>query len=891
MIDGELVLIGLAKLDEHFRRNLSESGILGDLSDGVRLEVIVSGDWSSSEATLVEPSSVRTSRLIQGVSPIADLSMSPDGEFLALVEDDRVIWTHVGSPPDYSETTTLETPLRSVISFERYSLLVIAANGESWLGGVPDSLAPLHQTLGHVSCATRVGSRGAAAVGDNTVWHFSVEAGGWVILGRGGARSHAIAASAGGSVVITGHDDGRLFFWYPARSSNPSGSSDEDRLLWEELGYLQTSSGAVSDLDVSWDRRVVSLQGFWLSVWLPSLGKPLFELHLEDEWPTVARFDPAGELIAVGGNDGGVRIVAARAGDKRTLSTRHSGAVLALAWAPNGRILYSAGEDGMVLAHELGVELGPDAHVDWMDDEPARQDALKRRLLASFIATQLRNFATKHPARSFLVHLDGPWGAGKSTLLDYLEDEFHEDADDPWLVTRFDAWRQSKVGPPWLALTAAIRKALRNDRPWPKRLGLRLQEWARLAGAGQWASTVVFALIVIAAVTYLIVGPGWSGLQGVQGVAAVLVGTIGVVGAIWSALKGATGVMFKSSSRRARDFEESQRDPMDDVACHFGWLLSKARKTIVLFVDDLDRCGDKYVVELLDTVQTLMRSAPRLASEQAGSDRPGLIFIVAADGRWIRKSYEEAHKTFIDSVSEPGRPLGYLFLEKLFQLTVPLPLLNPGLQEDFLAGVLAVEQTTVPDRASYLDGVLTDQIEASRTEHEILGVLNEAPPEQRLKLAEAAVKALNSPRLQKNTEHALQKFAGLLEPNPRSMKRFVLAYSIARGVRTVEGSAIDVDSLALWTALRSRWPALADYLARRPEMIGHVGESIDDLTKLGAPAEVASLLADPDGRLARLVGFLPHRPLTKDVVMECCGLATAEQKEPAAAIPEAPGPS
>src|SRR5438128_2568573 len=62
--------------------------------------------------------------------------------------------------------------------------------------------------------------------------------------------------------------------------------------------------------------------------------------------------------------------------------------------------------------------------------------------------------------------------------------------------------------------------------------------------------------------------------------------------------------------------------------------------------------------------------------------------VVAADGAWIRHSYESAYQGFVDAVAEPGRPLGYLFLDKLFQLTVEVPSISPTAQEAYLRGLL-----------------------------------------------------------------------------------------------------------------------------------------------------------------------------------------------------------
>jgi KAP family P-loop domain len=191
-----------------------------------------------------------------------------------------------------------------------------------------------------------------------------------------------------------------------------------------------------------------------------------------------------------------------------------------------------------------------------------------------------------------------------------------------------------------------------------------------------------------------------------------------------------------------------------------------------------------------------------------------LFFVVAADGRWIVRSYEVAHAAFADHVREPGRPLGYLFLDKLFQLTVPVPRLGSQLQVQYLAGML---NTEVQPRAPNPE--LKQRVLESKTEDEVIDALSAASPEERIEVAPIAVWHLSKPRVTAETEHVLQAYAHMLDPNPRSMKRFLLAYSIARAVRTVEGSAVSRDSLARWTILRIRWPELAEHLRREPDAI------------------------------------------------------------------------
>ena len=98
---------------------------------------------------------------------------------------------------------------------------------------------------------------------------------------------------------------------------------------------------------------------------------------------------------------------------------------------------------------------------EWVSDSPAQRDLLKRRKLAEVVATRLRRLRDVEPGEpemSFLIHVDGPWGSGKSTLLDFLAEELEKDQDDRWLVVRYDAWRETRVGPPWWTLLVQLRR-------------------------------------------------------------------------------------------------------------------------------------------------------------------------------------------------------------------------------------------------------------------------------------------------------------------------------------------------------------------------------------------------------------------------------------------------
>jgi hypothetical protein len=266
-----------------------------------------------------------------------------------------------------------------------------------------------------------------------------------------------------------------------------------------------------------------------------------------------------------------------------------------------------------------------------------------------------------------------------------------------------------------------------------------------------------------------------------------------------------------------------------------------------------------------------VRDAPR-KQERKGPGAP--YFVIAADGAWIRRSYEVAHEQMAEAVAEPGRPLGHLFLAKIFQLTVRMPSLSPELRSVFLSSLLDSNRRDGRPPALEAAATARQEIEHAPREDDVLAVMGRLPPEVREAVAPLAVDVLNAPRVERETEaHVLDKFAVLLEPNPRAIKRVVIAYGIERSVRTLEGSTVARDTLMLWTILNTRWPGLGEYLTERPE-------AIDCLHSRSAPSGTPSELAPlfEAKAVEEVVNFPAGGPLTKELVADAAGISLAEPR-------------
>jgi hypothetical protein len=505
--------------------------------------------------------------------------------------------------------------------------------------------------------------------------------------------------------------------------------------------------------------------------------------------------------------------------------------------------------------------------VELLDDVPGEtrgDDRLRRSPLAGALAVRLERRHEEGRERSFLVHLDGAWGSGKTTVLNFVADSLGPD----WTIVRYNAWRQSRIGPHWWTLLTALRDEILRRRSPLGRLALWTREMGqqRIRRASGLPATVLLLLVALA--VYLRIRPDGTTASEVfttaEGVGAVGVG----LATLFAGAQLVARFFGWHSPRGAKAFQDLDTNPMDRVAEHFSWLVRQEERPIAYFVDDLDRCPAGDVVELLESIQTLVRDAGDERGGSGGGGRDAVLspcFVVAGDGAWIRNAFETHYAEFAGPIAEPGRPLGYLFLAKIFQLTLPVPRIAPVRQAAYFRELLGLDEAPgdPDDPAASPEAVQAAGDRVARAPHDAAQqeVLAALPLSVREAVAPVAVQRQNEPAFAEATEHRLTGFAELLPDNPRAVKRFLNTFALTRSVRTIEGQAIPTGSLALWTILQTRWPRLADALADHPEWVTPGSPGVpDEVRELLDADDVQAVLAFPDGG-----------PLTPELVRACRG--------------------
>ncbi len=506
--------------------------------------------------------------------------------------------------------------------------------------------------------------------------------------------------------------------------------------------------------------------------------------------------------------------------------------------------------------------------VPTLGDRPAHLDEFGRAQLAEILGERIRRArgedtevlvdtrsergaklrrdrAAARRTGSFMVHLYAPWGAGKSSLLNFLATEMRNRAGDTglaphdprrlagffrrrepadpglsqWIVAEFSAWEHQRLVAPWWWLLTEVQRACGREL-WQIHRGRWLWFWIRDLTWRLWnARAAVIALLVLVGIVIAAWTMEWFGLPDesltdARTILLTVTTALALGGSVFGLIRGTSKWLAIGSAEGAVRFLRRAHDPLGVYRRRFRWLVRSSGRPITVFIDDLDRCRPAYVVELLEGIQTLFAKEP-------------VAYVVAADRNWLCESFARSYSEFENSVGNPGRPLGFLFLEKTFQISQEIPPMSESDRERYWARLLSgagngfIDHDGAESNSAHVQ-VIEDLARAATQADMNDGVrefLDRGGIADEDEVLQAVVRRLNAPDMQEQLERLLSEFTPLLENNPRAMKRLINAYGVERDRLLRAGHILSRDQrrqLALLTILRLRWPLFADHLRQYP---------------------------------------------------------------------------
>jgi Predicted P-loop ATPase len=277
----------------------------------------------------------------------------------------------------------------------------------------------------------------------------------------------------------------------------------------------------------------------------------------------------------------------------------------------------------------------------WSDIE-TRIDYLNYLELAEVVSEILLD----RRMRPVSVGVFGTWGTGKSSLLNLIESQICREASEKVIVIRFDAWLYQGYDDARAALMEVIARtlyeAVKDDESLldlAKRLLARVNT-LRTLGLGIELVAAFHGLPLLGAAS-----------RAVEGVRNIVKGD--------PSPKDTQAVADGSKEAlKLIDPANAQTPPkeIDAFRQEFGELLEKLGKTLVVFVDNLDRCLPTQAIHTLEALRLFL-----FMEESA--------FVVAADEEMVRdsvrKHFEGASERHITD-----------YLDKLIQVPVRVPKLG-----------------------------------------------------------------------------------------------------------------------------------------------------------------------------------------------------------------------
>jgi hypothetical protein len=365
------------------------------------------------------------------------------------------------------------------------------------------------------------------------------------------------------------------------------------------------------------------------------------------------------------------------------------------------------------------------------------------------VADQIAALATNAALLPISVGVFGSWGTGKSTVLQLVERQLPKDGDNAPIVVRFDAWMYQGFDDARAALMEVVSRKL---------LALAEDKQTFIDKAKDFASRVNY-------------------FRGLGLIAPGLLTRAG--GALSSMLSGTgTGEDYGELKKDVTDAKKElsglikpaeKRTPPQEIEAfrrEFGELLVGLNTSLVLFIDNLDRCLPDVAIGTLEAIR-LFLFMPRTA------------FVIAADEDMIRHSVA---KHFNDPNAAHVRD----YLDKVIQ--VPLRVPQVGTEDlraymySLFVGLAAPDKLTAVQ--AYLLAALQQGWQGKTFDKNAVAKLAGEPPELLDNLAIADVLA------------PILAWAPNVQGNPRIVKRLLNAVFLRRMLAAKRQMNIDLATLA-----------------------------------------------------------------------------------------------
>lgn len=293
-------------------------------------------------------------------------------------------------------------------------------------------------------------------------------------------------------------------------------------------------------------------------------------------------------------------------------------------------------------------------------------DKLPVGLNADKIAAVFGEYIINHNSDSVsaMIGIFGKWGRGKTTFYEEVEKYIHQQIKSSarHIICRFQPWKYHKREEAWAYLYQKIYATYLSDYekigyPWEKTIKLNFE---RLG----WVRPVWFALLIVISLIWALIS-----FHEKLDLFKTLFGIIGVSGSIiiykfykiFETNKHAAATLYKDYVKfdGFKDTLGFQNEIQEELKTLIKvYIPDPTKEKLILFVDDLDRCEEKMIIDIIDTLRLMLDD---------DEIRIRVKVIAAIDERILEKAIAHKYSNPADNIISAKE-----YIEKFFLVGIKL---------------------------------------------------------------------------------------------------------------------------------------------------------------------------------------------------------------------------
>jgi Leucine-rich repeat (LRR) protein len=275
--------------------------------------------------------------------------------------------------------------------------------------------------------------------------------------------------------------------------------------------------------------------------------------------------------------------------------------------------------------------------------------------------------------------LFGRWGRGKTHLWNFLRKKFIDTqkgaAGERYIAVDFHAWKYQETPGLWAFVYLELRKAYFKEASgmWG-----RFVKWLKLHwGRGKLPKALAFAGVgigVIVLVHFLFGQKLDSVVKDITVTAGVLASSLPLIKFLYDNYQNNAKQLFSEMSSSSsfeshlglqHEIQEELKYLLETWLPHKKKDLSKPNKRIFLFIDDIDRCSEDKIIQIVDYIRVLLHDA---------EVQSRITVLAAIDERILVHAIQNKYRKFIDNPDNDAsyKELCREYMDKLFLAGIKL---------------------------------------------------------------------------------------------------------------------------------------------------------------------------------------------------------------------------